>query len=67
MAKPATDEGADTTVTKSELKQVAHKRGKRILGITEIVELKGRGQSLTIDSGWREVADTELAFVQRFV
>ncbi len=27
----------------------------------------GRGHSLTIDSGWREVADTALAFVRRFV
>jgi hypothetical protein len=25
------------------------------------------GHALTIDSGWREVADTALAFVQRFV
>ena len=25
-----------------------------------------RGHALTIDSGWREVADTALAFVQRF-
>jgi pimeloyl-ACP methyl ester carboxylesterase len=36
-------------------------------GVTEIVEIKGRGHALTIDSGWREVADTALAFVQRFV
>ena len=35
-------------------------------GVTEIVKLKGRGHALTIDSGWREVADTALAFVQRF-
>jgi non-heme chloroperoxidase len=35
--------------------------------VTEIVEIKGRGHSLTIDSGWREVADTALSFVQRFV
>ncbi|HEY4321533.1 MAG TPA: alpha/beta hydrolase [Gemmatimonadales bacterium] len=34
---------------------------------TEIVEMKGRGHALTIDHGWREVADTALAFVQRFV
>ncbi|MGK5532126.1 alpha/beta hydrolase [Streptomyces sp. URMC 129] len=34
--------------------------------VTEIVEIPGRGHSLTIDSGWREVADTALAFVQRF-
>lgn len=36
-------------------------------GVTEIVELKNRGHALTIDSGWREVADTALAFVQRYV
>jgi non-heme chloroperoxidase len=36
-------------------------------GVTEITEVKNRGHSLTIDSGWREVADTALAFVQRFV
>jgi len=35
-------------------------------GVTEIMELKGRGHALTIDSGWREVADTALAFVKRF-
>ena len=35
-------------------------------GLTEIVEMPGRGHSLTIDSGWREVADTALAFVRRF-
>jgi hypothetical protein len=26
-----------------------------------------RGHSLVIDSGWREVADTALSFVQRFI
>jgi non-heme chloroperoxidase len=36
-------------------------------GVTEIVEMPNRGHALTIDSGWREVADTSLAFVQRFV
>jgi non-heme chloroperoxidase len=35
--------------------------------VTEIVEMPNRGHSLVIDSGWREVADTALAFVQRFV
>jgi hypothetical protein len=29
--------------------------------------MKNRGHSLVIDSGWREVADTALAFVKRFV
>jgi pimeloyl-ACP methyl ester carboxylesterase len=36
-------------------------------GVTEITEMKGRGHALTIDSGWREVADTALAFVKRFI
>lgn len=35
-------------------------------GVTEIVEIPGRGHSLTIDGGWREVCDTALAFVRRF-
>jgi pimeloyl-ACP methyl ester carboxylesterase len=35
-------------------------------GVTEIVEIKDRGHALTIDHGWREVADTALAFVKRF-
>ncbi|MFG1708814.1 hypothetical protein ACFLIM_37020 [Nonomuraea sp. M3C6] len=34
--------------------------------VTEIVELPNRGHSLTIDSRWREVAGTALAFVERF-
>jgi non-heme chloroperoxidase len=28
---------------------------------------KDRGHALTIDNGWREVADKALAFVRRFV
>ena len=35
-------------------------------GVTEIVEMPNRGHALTIDHGWREVADTALTFVQRF-
>jgi non-heme chloroperoxidase len=34
-------------------------------GVTELVEMPGRGHSLTIDSGWLEIAETALAFVQR--
>jgi non-heme chloroperoxidase len=44
----------------------SYKKQKRNEGVTEIVELPGRGHALTIDSGWREVADTALAFVKRF-
>ena len=42
------------------------KRQKRNPGVTEIKKIAGRGHALTIDSGWKEVADTALAFVQRF-
>ncbi len=35
-------------------------------GVTEIVEMPGRGHALVIDNAWREVADKALAFVKRF-
>ena len=44
----------------------SYKRQQHNPGVTEIVEIPGRGHALTIDSGWREVADTALAFVKRF-
>ena len=44
----------------------AYKRQKRNPGVTEIVKIPNRGHSLTIDSGWREVAETALNFVKRF-
>ena len=45
----------------------SYKKQRRNEAVTEIVEMKGRGHSLTIDAGWREVADTALTFVQRFL
>jgi pimeloyl-ACP methyl ester carboxylesterase len=45
----------------------SYKKQARNEGVTEIVEIPGRGHALVIDSGWREVADTALAFVARFV
>ncbi|WP_369030482.1 alpha/beta hydrolase [Streptomyces adonidis] len=42
------------------------KQARNEAAVTEITELPGRGHALTIDSGWREVADTALAFVRRF-
>ena len=35
-------------------------------GATEIVKMEDRGHALTIDHGWRDVAETALAFVRRF-
>jgi pimeloyl-ACP methyl ester carboxylesterase len=45
----------------------SYKKQKRNEGVTEIVEIPNRGHALTIDSGWREVADKALAFVKRFL
>ena len=44
----------------------SYKRQQSNPAVTEIMEIKGRGHALTIDSGWREVADTALGFVRRF-
>jgi pimeloyl-ACP methyl ester carboxylesterase len=45
----------------------SYKRQRRNEGVTEIEKIPNRGHSLTIDSGWREVAEKALAFVKRFV
>jgi pimeloyl-ACP methyl ester carboxylesterase len=45
----------------------SYKRQRKNSGFTEIVEIPGRGHSLTIDHGWREVCDISLQFLQRFV
>jgi pimeloyl-ACP methyl ester carboxylesterase len=47
--------------------KASYQQQKRNAGVTEIVEIPNRGHALTIDSGWREVADTALAFIKRFV
>ncbi|MDF2732503.1 MAG: alpha/beta hydrolase [Desertimonas sp.] len=48
------------------ISRATFQRQRRNPGVTELAEIAGRGHSLTIDSGWREVADTALAFVRRF-
>jgi len=45
----------------------SYKQQKRNQGVTEITEMQNRGHALVIDSGWQEVADTALKFIQRFV
>jgi pimeloyl-ACP methyl ester carboxylesterase len=49
------------------ISNASFKREKKNKGVTEIVKIPGRGHALTIDGGWREVADTALGFVKRFV
>ncbi len=47
--------------------KASFKKEQQNQSVTETVEAPNRGHALTIDSGWREVADTALGFVQRFV
>jgi non-heme chloroperoxidase len=44
----------------------SYKQQQRNTDVTEIAKIPGRGHALTIDSGWRDVAETALAFVRRF-
>jgi non-heme chloroperoxidase len=48
------------------LSNAAYKKQQRNDALTEFAEIPGRGHALTIDSGWREVADKALEFVKRF-
>ena len=45
----------------------SYKRQSHNEAVTEIQQISHRGHSLTIDSGWRNVAQEALAFVKRFV
>ena len=58
--------GADHTVPWS-ITNASFKKQQRNTAVTEIIEIPNRGHALTIDSGWREVADAAMAFVKRFV
>jgi pimeloyl-ACP methyl ester carboxylesterase len=48
-------------ITNASYRQQNHNKS-----VTEIASMPNRGHALTIDHGWREVADTALAFTQRF-
>jgi non-heme chloroperoxidase len=45
------------------LTNAAYKKQKRNTAVTEIEEIKNRGHSLTIDSGWETVAHAALDFI----
>jgi pimeloyl-ACP methyl ester carboxylesterase len=55
----------DHTVPRS-VSHAEFKLQQRNTGVTEFAEIAGRGHSLTIDSGWAQVAQTALDFVKRF-
>jgi hypothetical protein len=53
------DHTVPEAITKSTLKQYRHSDA-----VTEIVEFPDRAHSLTIDSGWHDVADTSLNWLR---
>jgi pimeloyl-ACP methyl ester carboxylesterase len=59
-------DGAKDNTVPWAIADASYKKQKQNQGVTEITEVPNRGHSLTIDSGWREVAETALAFVKRF-
>jgi alpha-beta hydrolase superfamily lysophospholipase len=56
----------DHTVARA-IANATFKRQRRNEGVTEFELVPNRGHALTIDDGWREVAERALAFVDRFV
>jgi len=59
--------GAEDHTVPPAITNASYKLQSRNEAVTEIVEVPGRGHALTIDSGWREVAEIARAFVRRFV
>jgi non-heme chloroperoxidase len=58
--------GEDDHAVPPAMSRAAYKKQSRNPSVTEHVEMPGRGHSLTIDHGWREVAEKALDFVKRF-
>lgn len=54
------DHTVPEAITKSTLKQYKHSDA-----VTDLIEFEDRGHSLTFDSGWREVADGCLAWLDK--
>jgi non-heme chloroperoxidase len=56
----------DHTVPEA-IAKASYKKQRRNEAVTEITGFEGRGHSLVVDHGWKDVADAALAFVKRFV
>jgi non-heme chloroperoxidase len=57
----------DDNTVPSSIAKATYKLQRRNSAVTEIAKVPGRGHSLTIDIGWRTVADMALAFAKRFI
>jgi non-heme chloroperoxidase len=59
-------EGEKDNTVPWAIAEASFKLQQRNKAVTEIVKIPNRGHALTIDNGWREVANTALVFVKRF-
>jgi pimeloyl-ACP methyl ester carboxylesterase len=59
-------EGDDDQTVHPAIAKAAYKRQMRNEGVTELRTIPNRGHALTIDSGWREVAQAALDFIKRY-
>lgn len=57
---------ADHTVPPAVTRAAFKNQARNPHAVTEWASMAGRGHALTIDAGWREVADTALTFIKRF-
>jgi len=55
----------DHTAPEAMAKAAYRKQRRNTAAVTESVQLPGRGHSLVVDSGWKDVADTALEFLHR--
>ena len=58
-------EGEKDHTVPPAIARASYGRQRRNPGVTEFKQMANRGHSLIIDGGWKEVADTALAFVKR--
>jgi non-heme chloroperoxidase len=59
-------DGAKDHTVPWAIASASFKKQRHNPSVTELVSIPNRGHALTVDNGWREVADKTLAFVQRF-
>lgn len=59
--------GANDHTVPPAITEASYKIQAKNPGDTKLVTIPGRGHSLTIDSGWREVAEEAIAFVRNYV
>jgi pimeloyl-ACP methyl ester carboxylesterase len=58
--------GSEDHTVPPAIAKASFKKESKNPGVTEYTVIEGRGHALTIDAGWKDVADTALAFVQRY-